>query len=46
MNPLSEDVYKRQDLNCETEINYVNVHRILEEERRKSFDFLKDALTD
>ena len=34
------------DLNCETEINYVNVDRILEEERRKSFDFLKDALTD
>lgn len=34
------------DLNCETEINYVNVDRILEKERRKSFDFLKDALTD
>ena len=34
------------DLNSETEINYVNVDRILEEERRKSFDFLKDALTD
>lgn len=34
------------DLNCETEIDYVNVDRILEEERRKSIDFLKDALTD
>lgn len=34
------------DLNCETEIDYVNVDRILEEERRKSIDFLKNALTD
>ena len=31
---------------AEKDLDYVNVDRILEEERRKSFDFLKDALTD
>lgn len=34
------------DLNCETGIDYVDVDEILEEERRKSIDFLKNALTD
>lgn len=34
------------DLNCEIEIDYANVDEILEEERRKSIDFLKNALTD
>ena len=34
------------DLDCETKIDYVKVDKILEEERRKSIDFLKNALTD
>ena len=32
------------DLNCETGINCENVNEVLKEERRKSIDFLKNAL--
>lgn len=34
------------DLNCETEIDYVKVDKALQEERRSSIEFLKDALSD
>lgn len=34
------------DLNGETGINYMDVDEVLEEERRKSIDFLKKALSD
>ena len=32
------------DLDCETEIDYMNVDTVLKEERRKSIEFLKKAL--
>lgn len=34
------------DLDCETEIDYVKVDETLQEERRNSIEFLKDALSD